>query len=69
MINDHVCKTIAYSILVIAFLLGTSSIVIFDRWIDVEQFPQNTELQKVNPDGTLSALSKDLIAVQAGVEQ
>jgi hypothetical protein len=59
MMNYDTCKTIAYSLFVMAFLLGTSSIVIFDRWIEAEQLASSAEFERVNPDGSLTALSRD----------
>lgn len=63
--NYDTCKSIAYGLFVMAFLLGTSSIVIFDNWIEVEQLAPSGEFESVNPDGSLSAISKDYAIEQA----
>ena len=57
--NYDTCKSIAYGLFVMAFLLATSSIVIFDNWIETEQSAPSAEFERVNPDGSLSAISKD----------
>ena len=63
--NYDTCKSIAYGLFVMAFLLGTSSIVIFDNWIETEQSAPSAEFERVNPDGSLSAISKDYAIEQA----